>query len=80
MVKITIIGNHTNISDSLIIIPAGGLIGRGITVVYIQRFGIRGIGVLHTMSAIHIILTIGDIGILILVTEDTVIIIIPGRT
>ena len=74
-----IIGNRTKISDSHIIIPGGVLIGRGITVVFIHRIGIHGIGVLHSMLAIHIILIIGDIGIPIQAMEDTIIIILPGR-
>jgi hypothetical protein len=62
-VKITIIGNHTNISDSLIIIPVGVHIGHGITDVYILHIGIHGTGVLPFMLVIPIILITGDIGI-----------------
>jgi hypothetical protein len=42
-----IIGNHINISDFLIIIPAGIQIGHGIMDVFIHRIGILGGGELH---------------------------------
>ena len=77
MVKITIIGNHTNISDSHIIIPAGVHIGRGITVVFIHRIGIHGIGVQRFIWVIPIIRIIGVIGIPILCMTDTGMIILP---
>jgi hypothetical protein len=62
---IIVIGSRIMISVSHTIIPVGVLIGHGITDVYIQRTGIHGIGVLHSILAILIIQIIGAIGILI---------------
>jgi hypothetical protein len=64
-VKITIIGNRTNVSDSLIIILHGNPIGHGIMAACIHHTGIHGFGALHSIVAILIILIIGVIGILI---------------
>jgi hypothetical protein len=64
-VKITIIGNRTNVSDSLIIIPAGIHIGHGIMDVCTRRIGINGTGVLHSILVLPIILINGVTGILI---------------